>query len=53
LSTTTTLHYNASCTATPRIDTGALKATVTQGSSTGVVTITFAGCGTVNGQNVS
>jgi hypothetical protein len=53
LSTTTTLHYNAGCTATPRIDAGVLKATLTQGSSTGVVTITFLGCGTVNGQNVS
>jgi hypothetical protein len=49
LSTTTPLHYNASCTSTPRFDAGVLKAAMTEGTGTGTVTITFTGCGTVNG----
>jgi hypothetical protein len=51
LSTTTPLHYNTSCTATPRFDAGVLKAAITQGTGTGTVTITFTGCGSVSGVN--
>ena len=48
LTTTTALHYNASCTATPRFDAGTLTAAVTKGTQSGTVTIKFLTCGSVS-----
>lgn len=47
-STSAALHYNASCTATPRFDSGKLTVVVTLGAQTSTVTVTFTGCGTVS-----
>jgi|SRR5438132_168350 len=49
VSTVQALHYNASCTATPRFDSGKLTAVVTLGGQTATVTIQFTACGTVSG----
>jgi hypothetical protein len=48
VSTPVPLHYNASCTSTPRFDAGTLTVVVTLVSQTSTVTIKFTGCGTVN-----
>ena len=48
VSTGAALHYSASCTATPRFDSGKLTVVVTLGSQTSTVTVTFTGCGTVS-----
>ena len=48
LTTTVALHYNASCTATPRFDAGTLTAAVTKGTQSGTVTIKFLTCGSVS-----
>jgi len=45
VSTPVALHYNASCTATPRFDAGTLTVVVTLGSQTSTVTIRFTACG--------
>jgi len=42
---TNALHYNATCSSTPRFDSGSLTATVTLGTQTGTVTISASGCG--------
>jgi hypothetical protein len=44
-STSAAVHYNATCTATPRFDGGTLTVVVTQGSQTSTVTIKFTACG--------
>jgi hypothetical protein len=49
VSTSAALHYNATCTATPRFDAGTLTVVVTLGSQTSTVTIKFTGCGTFSG----
>ncbi len=49
VSTSRALHYNASCTATPRFDAGTLTAAVTLGGQMATVTIQFTGCGAVSG----
>jgi hypothetical protein len=43
--TTNALHYNATCPATPRFDSGSLTAAVTLGTGSGTVTISVTGCG--------
>jgi len=45
-STTTPLHYNATCTVRPMIDSGTLKFVATRNSLTTNVTIQFTACGT-------
>jgi hypothetical protein len=40
------LHYNATCTAIPRFDSGTLTAVVTKGALTSTITIAFTACGT-------
>ena len=47
--TSTAMHYNASCTATPRFDAGTLAAVVTLGTQTSTVTLRFTACGVVSG----
>lgn len=46
VTTNPVLHYNASCTAHPRFDSGTVNAVVTRGSTTSNVTIQFTACGT-------
>ncbi|HWC74784.1 MAG TPA: hypothetical protein VG454_12695 [Gemmatimonadales bacterium] len=45
VSTSTPLHYNASCTVEPRFDAGTLMASVTKNGTTSNVTIQFTACG--------
>jgi hypothetical protein len=45
------LHYNASCTAVPRFDSGTLTAVLTSNGDTETVTMTFMTCGIVQGKN--
>ena len=45
VTTTTPLHYNASCTALPRFDSGTLNAVVVRGGRTTTVRIQFTACG--------
>jgi hypothetical protein len=49
--TTSSLHFNASCTATPRFDGGTLTITVTKGTATGTVTVQFTACGVSTAKN--
>jgi hypothetical protein len=49
LSTSRALHYNATCTATPRFDAGTLTAAVTLAGQMATVTIQFTACGAVSG----
>jgi len=51
VSTTTALHFNSACTATPRFDAGVLQAVLTLSGQTGTVVITFGPCGTASGKN--
>ena len=39
------LHFEPSCTGTPRFDSGTLELTVTRGGATSIVTLAFTACG--------
>jgi hypothetical protein len=49
VSTSRALHYNASCTATPRFDAGTVTAVVRLGGPMATVTMQFTACGVVSG----